>query len=125
VKRGLTRAAERLLDGGGGDTTGGAVSPAVRAIANDIQRTREAQERQVNPVEQARVALQRKGLVVYSASVAGGRKDRFIVSGQQKELTPAELIDLAERKTGQVFRRSAAAPPHTTPGPAAEAGRLA
>jgi hypothetical protein len=73
-----------------------------------IRDRKSAEERQTNPVEQAKLALQRKGLVVYSAEVRGGRKDRFIVSGQPKELTPAELIDLAERKTGETFRRSAA-----------------
>lgn len=105
VNRSNAAAAEKLLNGE--KTPSGAVSPAVRAAANQIQSTREAQARQTDPVEAAKLALQRKGLTVYSASVTGGRKDRFIVSGQQNQLTPAELIGLAERRTGQSFRRVA------------------
>jgi hypothetical protein len=105
VNRAIAREAEQRLSG---EKVGGVESPAVRSAMQLIRDRKSAEERQTNPVEQAKLALQRKGLVVYSAEVRGGRKDRFIVSGQPKELTPAELIDLAERKTGETFRRSAA-----------------
>jgi hypothetical protein len=92
----------------------GFVRPAVRAAAAQLQSTRAAQERQGDHVEQAKLALQRRGLSVYSASIHGGRSDCFMVSGQRdpqtgrlKELTPGELLDVAEKVTGQSFRRVA------------------
>lgn len=115
VKRRITHQAEALLAGeADGKTSGGAVHPAVRAAANNIDATRQAQARQTDPVEAAKLALQRKGRTVYEASVCGGQKGHFHVSGMRDgngrllELTPAALINEAERVTGQSFRRKAA-----------------
>ena len=108
TRRGIGREAEKRLDG---EKVAGAASPAVLAAMNLIADRRAAEARQTDPVEQAKLTLQRKGRVVYSASVHGGRSDRFHVSGERdgngrlKELTPAALLDLAERVTGQSFRR--------------------
>jgi hypothetical protein len=102
IRRGQEQKAAARLDAGQKGRTS-----VERAQMADIGRRRADEARQADPIEQAKLALQRKGRVVYSASVSGGRKDRFIVSGQPKELTPAELVALAEKVTGQTFRRSA------------------
>jgi len=47
-------------------------------------------ERQKCPVEQAALALRRRGRIVYRLSVHGGPRDTFFCSG--KRLTEAELI---------------------------------
>lgn len=115
--------AEKLL--AGEPTGGGRISPVVRAAANVIQDTRDAQARQTDPVEAAKLALQRKGRTVYAASVVGGPKNRFVVSGMGREVTPAALIAEAERVCGLSFRREAvAAAPHANPAaPTAGQGR--
>ena len=46
---------------------------------------------------EAQLALQRKGRVVYRASVAGGRKDRWYVSGLGQDVTDEDLIAEAEK----------------------------
>jgi hypothetical protein len=105
IRRDQERAATAKLDAGVDPSK--AKSTFQGQLMREIARRREDEVRQTDPIEQAKLALQRKGRVVYSASVSGGRKDRFIVSGQPKELTPAELVALAEKVTGQTFRRSA------------------
>jgi hypothetical protein len=111
VNRAVGREAERRLNG---EEIGRKVTPAVRGAMQMIQDREAAEHRQTDPVERAKLALQRKGRVVHSALIHGGRKDRFMVGGQRdprtgrlKELTPAELIALAEKVTGQTFRRVA------------------
>lgn len=118
----LRSAAEEAARRLNGEKVGGAETPMVRSAKQQILDRRAAEARQTEPVEQARLALQRSGRAVYAASVHGGPKGRFHVSGQRdgngrlKELTPAEVIGLAERLTGISFRRgSADAPPHTNP----------
>lgn len=110
VNRRVADEAERRLNG---EKFATAESPAVRAAKQQILDCRDYERRQGEPVERAKLALQRKGRSVYSAAVHGGPKDRFHVSGERdgngrlKELTPAELIALAERITGQTFRSAA------------------
>lgn len=95
-----------------GKSAGSAPPGALRSTQIDVERQHAEQARLADPVEQAKVALQRTGRTVYALSVLGGPKDRFHVSGQRdpatgklKELTPAAVIDLAEQVTGQSFRR--------------------
>lgn len=85
-----------------------------RNLMSEVERRRAEEARQKDPVEQAKLALQRKGRVVHSASIHGGRSGFFMVGGQRdprtgrlREISPGELLDLAERVTGQSFRRSA------------------
>jgi len=47
--------------------------------------------------ELAQRELQRRGRTVYSASVVGGPKDRWVVSGLGTEVTEAQLIAEAKR----------------------------
>lgn len=102
IRRGQEQAAAEKLDAG--------LKPKnsfERALMGNIERRREEEARQADPVEQAKLALQRKGRTVYSASVVGGPKHLFVVSGLGTRVTPADLINEAERVTGQQFRRSA------------------
>jgi hypothetical protein len=83
-----------------------------RSTMANIERRRDTEARAADPVEQAKVALQRKGRSVYAADVAGGKAGHFHVSGKRDsagrllDLTPAALIAEAERVTGQSFRRA-------------------
>jgi hypothetical protein len=124
VRRGREAEATRKLDAGEKPKNSFELS-----LMSNIERRREEAKRQADPVEQAKLALQRRGRVVHSATIHGGRRGYFIVGGQRdprtgrlREISPAELLDLAEKATGLVFRRvAAAASPHTNPGaPAAD-----
>jgi hypothetical protein len=46
---------------------------------------------------EAQKILQRRGKVVYRASVAGGRADRWYVSAKGNQVTDAQLIAMAEK----------------------------
>jgi hypothetical protein len=58
----------------------------------------------MTPLEAQR-ALQRRGYVVYRASVVGGRSDRWFCSGLGKDVTDEQLV----AKAGQVEAQKAAA----------------
>lgn len=74
------------------DAGPGAYFFARAAAAADVQRARDACH-----VEQAKLALQRRGRVVYRASVTGGPHDRWFVSGLGPEATDEELVAEAAR----------------------------
>lgn len=66
------------------------------------QMALEAQHRETArlacPIEQAKTLLRRRGRVVFSASVYGGPKDRFIISGRGSEtISTDELLAMAKR----------------------------
>jgi hypothetical protein len=104
-RKAATSEAAKLLDANPEATVGrnGAVTTAL----NGLKEQRAAEARQTDPVEQAKLALQQKGRTVYASSVVGGPKNRFVVSGMGKDVTPAAMIAEAERVTGRSFRRSA------------------
>jgi hypothetical protein len=66
---------------------------AQRAV---IQQREEA-ARLADPIEQAKVVLQRRGRVVHSMAVWGGRDDRFFVTGLGRDVTAEQLLEAAER----------------------------
>jgi hypothetical protein len=98
VRRSITKRAEEFLAGeSNGKTKGGAPNQAVLAVARQISDTRAAQARQTDPVEAAKLALQRKGVrPVCSMAVHGGRADLFMV-GSRRNVTKEQLLDMAGR----------------------------
>lgn len=70
---------------------------AVYFASQELARTREEQARRADPIEQAKIRLQRRGRIVYRASVTGGREDRWYVSGLGKDVTAEQLLAEAER----------------------------
>jgi hypothetical protein len=108
-KRASESVAAKLVDAGADPSKQNSM---VGSQMREIQRRRAEEARQADPVEQAKVALQRKGRSVYAADVAGGRPGHFHISGKRDpsgrllDLTPAALIAEAERVTGQIFRRA-------------------
>jgi hypothetical protein len=103
ARRSIGRQAQAILDGDkSARSTGGRIAQSVRAAMNLIEERRGAEARAADPIEQAKLALRKRGRVVFDASVDGGRKGRFFVSGQtdpvtgkRKQLTPQELTALA------------------------------
>jgi hypothetical protein len=108
-KRASESVAAKLVDAGADPSKQNSM---VGSQMREIQRRRAEEARQADPVEQAKIALQRKGRSVYAADVAGGKAGHFHVSGKRDpsgrllDLTPAALIAEAERVTGQTFRRA-------------------
>jgi hypothetical protein len=107
IKRAQEREAAERLDAGKGPR-----NAFERTTMAHIEQRRDAEARAADPVEQAKLALQRKGRVVHSATIHGGRRGFFMVGGQRdprtgrlREISPGELLDLAEKVTGQSFRR--------------------
>lgn len=74
-------------------------APALKgaALRDDIER-RANEARRSSPVEQARRFLQRRGIVVYRASVDGGCDDCWVISGHGRENADADLIAIAVAK---------------------------
>lgn len=70
---------------------------ALRTAHRELLAKQEREQRESCPIEQAKLRLQRRGRVVYSASVVGGPKDRFVVSGVGASLTREELLAAADR----------------------------
>lgn len=99
VVRGHEKAATDLLDAEVDPST---QSSATANKMREIQRRRDDEARQKDPLEQAKLTLRRKGHILFEASVTGGPKGRYIVSGHRLEngkpklLTPKEIIDLAK-----------------------------
>lgn len=92
IRRSQEKEATALLDAG--------VDPAAAKstfqgnLMRQVQRRRDDEARHTDPFESAKLKLQRTR-VVHSASVTGGRADRFIVSGCNREVKRQEIIDLA------------------------------
>jgi len=64
-----------------------------RALGDGVRAEIERHERLArDPAEQARLHLQRRGVIVFRAHVTGGRADRWKVSGRREELTDEQLI---------------------------------
>lgn len=95
VRRRTLERAEAFVDAGKVVTkaTPIHIKIAQRAVIN----TRAEKARLEDPVEQAKLRLQRRGRVVYSAAVIGGPADRFVVSGVGNNLTQDELFAAADR----------------------------
>jgi hypothetical protein len=87
-----------LLDGDDSRRSeGGAISSNVRAVMNQIEDRRAAMARQTDPVEQAKLVLQRARIApVCSMAVYDGDPALFRV-GHRKNVTKQELLELAER----------------------------
>jgi hypothetical protein len=105
ARKGATSEAKALLERDPDATHGR--NGVVTGALNALKAQQAAEERQADPLEQAKLALQRKGRTVYASSVVGGPNNRFVVSGLGTEVTPAALIAEAERVTGLSFRRTA------------------
>jgi hypothetical protein len=101
VARGREQQAAALVDAGKDPSK---QSSTVANQMREIIRRRADEARAADPIEQAKLALRKRGRIVFDASVDGGRKGRFFVSGQNHpetgkrlQLTEAELIALARR----------------------------
>lgn len=71
---------------------------ALMLTQRTIEAMMEQEARGRDPVEQAKTLLRRSGRVVYSMSVHGGPKDKFIISGRGSEpIGTEELLELASR----------------------------
>jgi hypothetical protein len=94
-----TAEAARILEANP-DAKGGRNESITAAIAQ-LRRARDDEARRADPVEQAKLALRKRGRVVFDASVDGGRKGRFFVIGQvddhgkRKQFTADELTAFA------------------------------
>lgn len=107
IRKSVRTQAECFLDGEGtGKTRGGAPNPAMLAVARQIQDKRAAEARQTDPVEQAKLALQKRYAPVCSMAVHGGDPALFMV-GSRRNLTRAELIELADKVGGSANSNSA------------------
>jgi len=69
------------------DAGGGAFIVARSVAAADAERARLA-----CPIEQAAIALRRRGVIVYRMSVHGGAPDLFFVSSIGRDVSAADLI---------------------------------
>lgn len=98
VRQRVTRQAEARI--AAGLAAAGAASAVVRFAQQALEVRHAETARLADPFEQAKVKLQRRGRVVYSMAVHGGRPDRFFVSGLGRDVTRARLIALA----GQVAK---------------------
>lgn len=86
------QAKERIAQG----LDSASASPGVRITQRYLEKQAADMARIADPVEQAKLKLRRNNRVVFSESVYGGRKDRFIVSGRGREsISTAELMALA------------------------------
>lgn len=110
LRRSQTAIAERILEKNP-DAIGGRNQSITTAIAN-VRRQRDEEARRTDPVERAKLALRKRGRVVFDASVDGGRKGRFFVSGQNDpgtgkrlQLTAVDLIALAMRVNPREMER--------------------
>jgi hypothetical protein len=75
---------------------------ASAALANQEEKERIAAMRPPLTAAMAQTELQRRGRTVYRASVTGGPKGCWVVSGLGKEVTEAQLIAEAQRVLGHV-----------------------
>jgi hypothetical protein len=112
-RRSQTAEAARILDANPDAISGRNAS--VTAAIGQVRRQRADEARAADPIEQAKLALRKRGRIVFDASVDGGRKGRFFVSGQNHpetgkrlQLTEAELIALAQRVNPLALRAAPA-----------------
>jgi hypothetical protein len=111
-RRSQTAEAAQVLDANPDAIKGRNAS--ITAAMGRVRRQREDEARAIDPVEQAKLALRKRGRIVFDASVDGGRKGRFFVSGQNHpdtgkrlQLTQADLIALARRVNPLALRTPA------------------
>ena len=83
---------ERALAGNG------PVNDRTAAALKSIAGREETEARLAIPVERARQFLQRRGDVVYRASVDGGPEDQWVVNRRGALLSDAELFELARSR---------------------------
>jgi hypothetical protein len=88
-------AAEAFVDAGRVVTK--ATPIHIKIAQRAVIAAREEAARQADPLEQAKVALQRRGKVVHSMAVWGGRADRYFVSGLGKDVSAEQLLAEAQR----------------------------
>lgn len=77
---------------------------AAEALRHLDEQQRIAAMRSPMTPQEAQKILQRRGKVVYRASVAGGRDDRWYVTGKGNDVTDAQLIALGEEVASKVAR---------------------
>lgn len=68
---------------------------AARLILNGVA---DREKRLSDPFEQARTFLQRKGMVIFSASIVGGPEDVFRVRGKDQPFSRLQIVELARAK---------------------------
>ena len=73
---------------------------AAAALAHQAEQQRIRELRPAMSVDEAKLILQRKGRIVHRASVTGGPKDRWVVSGFAEPIDDAMLKAEAERVEG-------------------------
>jgi len=95
IRRGNTKQAERLIERQAAGETVRNVSPMVRATASAIKARRESEARQVDPIERAKLALQRKGNRVFAAEVSEGPSGTGYFYVGQRRVSKAELLLMA------------------------------
>lgn len=69
----------------------------VKLAQRALEEQRAQLHRQACPVERAKLALRRRGRVVYSMAVHGGRRDLFYVDGLGRDINAERLLAEAER----------------------------
>lgn len=95
IRRGQEREAAEALDAGVDPSS---VKGTFKAnTMRQIQRRREDEARQTDPLEQAKIALRQRGRVVHAAEVTGGPAGQFMVD--RKLLSASEVIALAEQQS--------------------------
>jgi multidrug efflux pump subunit AcrA (membrane-fusion protein) len=95
TKRRNKAAAEAFIDSGKLVTK--ATPVHIKIAQRAVIEERAEAARLADPVEQAKLALQRRGRVVYSMAIYGGEPDRFFCSGLGKDVSAERLLAEAER----------------------------
>lgn len=85
--KGAARAPRQMKDAGG----------SAFVVARALAELEIEQARQNCPVEQAALALRRRGRVVYRMSVVGGSPAKWFVGGLGKDISNGELVAAADR----------------------------
>jgi hypothetical protein len=68
------------------------------AVSEIVKREAGRREAAEQPVELARLHLQRRGYIIVRANMFGGRSDQWSIAGRRERLTDDELIELAVRR---------------------------
>jgi hypothetical protein len=84
---GAKRSPRQMKDAGGG----------AFIVARTIAETERERARLACPIEQAAIALRRRGIVVYRMTVHGGSPDLWFVSSIGPDVSDADLLAAAER----------------------------
>ena len=94
ARQNATAKAQRLIDSGKG--LAGVTDTATKLAFRMLEQQAEQHHRNTDPIEQAKLSLQRAGKVVCGMAVYGGKKDRFYVAGIGKDLTKKQLLEAAK-----------------------------